>query len=181
MMTPFEFRPIPLARTAEIWARDTRLGAVTYDKTRCEWLAEADGESRHCASFGMALSYIEAVLETGDWLALRFPSAVTLAGRAARPNGAIKRAIRTAMRPRCATSFIEEPPVFYYVLPAALEPEMRLYAACLSKQVSRFIRRDGDGKVVVGFSDQDRASLFLNLFENEIERAFKAPDALTAL
>jgi hypothetical protein len=74
MLIPsFDVRPVAFSRTVEIWARDVRVGTVTFT-TRREWLAETGGgESRHCASFGMALAYIEAVVQTGEWLDLRGP------------------------------------------------------------------------------------------------------------
>jgi hypothetical protein len=75
MMAAFEFHPLPLSRTVEIWTGNACVGAVTYDETRREWLAEADGESRYCVNFGMALGFIEAVTQTGDWLDLRFTNA----------------------------------------------------------------------------------------------------------
>jgi hypothetical protein len=65
--------------------------------------------------------------------------------------------------------------VFYYVLSAALEPDVRLYAAHRADRGDCLIRRDGKGKVIVGFADPDRAALFMNLFEAEIERVFEAP------
>ena len=74
MMIPsFDVRPLAFSRTVEVWARDVRVGTVTFDTTRRGWLAETGGESRHCASFGMALAYIEAVAQSGEWLDLRGP------------------------------------------------------------------------------------------------------------
>jgi hypothetical protein len=75
-MTPFEFRSAALSNTVEVWASDTLVGVVRHDNARGEWLAEVDGQSRHWPSFGKALNFIEAVLQTGTWLELRSPDLV---------------------------------------------------------------------------------------------------------
>jgi hypothetical protein len=79
--------------------------------------------------------------------------------------------------------FEKEVSMLCYVLPAALEPDVRLYR---SRRCER--RDDGlvwrnaaaEGTVTVSFRDPDRAALFLNLFDGEIERAYEAPDTVQA-
>ena len=69
-----------------------------------------------------------------------------------------------------------------YMLPAALEPDVRLYRSrrCERRDDGRVWRHAAaaEGTVTVSFRDPDRAALFLNLFEAEIERTFEAPDTL---
>jgi hypothetical protein len=62
--------------------------------------------------------------------------------------------------------------MFYFVLDGALEPDVRHYAARRCRPGDYVVYRDQSGKVVAGFGDEDRATLFLNLFDDEIERSF---------
>ena len=73
-MTPFEFRSVPFSNAVEIWASDALVGMVSYDNARSEWLAEVGEQSRHWPSFGTALNFIEATLQTGAWMDLRSPA-----------------------------------------------------------------------------------------------------------
>jgi hypothetical protein len=63
----------------------------------------------------------------------------------------------------------------YFVLNGALEPDVKHFAKRRCPPGGYIVYRDGDGSAVVGFRDSDRAELFLNLFDGEIERAFDAP------
>lgn len=73
-----------------------------------------------------------------------------------------------------------ELPMFYYVLRGDLERDVRHYARrrCVPGEYALY--RDRQGNVVVGFHDEDRATLFLNLFDDEIERSFEATAKQTA-
>jgi len=63
----------------------------------------------------------------------------------------------------------------YFVLNGALELDVRHFAKRRCPRGGYVVYRDGDGSVVVGFRDGERAELFLNLFDGEIERVFDAP------
>jgi hypothetical protein len=65
--------------------------------------------------------------------------------------------------------------MYYFVLNGALEPDVKHFAKRRCPRGGYVVYRDGDGSAVVGFRDGDRAELFLNLFDGEIERAFDAP------
>lgn len=65
--------------------------------------------------------------------------------------------------------------MFYFLVDDNIEPEVKLYARRHCKQGDCVMRRQSEGRVAVGFRDQDRAALFLGLFEDEIERSFEAP------
>jgi hypothetical protein len=70
--------------------------------------------------------------------------------------------------------------VFYFLVDGNIEPEVKLYARRHCKQGGCVVRRQPEGHVTVGFRDQDRAALFLGLFEDEVERAFEAPTSQQA-
>jgi hypothetical protein len=63
--------------------------------------------------------------------------------------------------------------MFYFVLDGALEPDVRHYAKRRCRPGDYVVYRDQSGKVVAGFDDLDRATLFLNLFDDEIERSYE--------
>ena len=65
--------------------------------------------------------------------------------------------------------------MFYYVLDGGLEPDVKLYAKRRCGRTDCVVYRDADGKVVAGFREEDRAQLFLNLFDDAIERSYRAP------
>ena len=65
--------------------------------------------------------------------------------------------------------------MFYFVLNGELEPDVKFFAKRRCRRGDYVVYRDTDGKSVAGFRDEDRASLFLNLFDDEIERHFEAP------
>ncbi len=63
----------------------------------------------------------------------------------------------------------------YFLVRDDVEPEVRLYARRHCRQGDCVVDRRSEGRVAVGFRDQDRAALFLNLFEEEIVRSFEVP------
>ncbi len=64
--------------------------------------------------------------------------------------------------------------MFCHVLVGDLEGDAKLFAKRRCVPGEYVIYRDQHGKVVAGFQSQDRAALFLNLFEHEIARSFEA-------
>lgn len=65
--------------------------------------------------------------------------------------------------------------MFYHVLRADLEPDVTLFATRHCNAGDHLVCRQGDGTILVGFRDEDKAMLFLNLFDGEIERSFHVP------
>jgi hypothetical protein len=63
--------------------------------------------------------------------------------------------------------------MFYFVLDGELEPDVTNYAARRCRPGDYVVYREQAGKVVAGFCDEDRATLFLNLFDDEIECAYE--------
>lgn len=63
--------------------------------------------------------------------------------------------------------------MFYYVLPDELRPEVTYYALHHCAPGHYLIRVGRNGRVMIGLRDEDRAHLFLNLFDNEIEAGFE--------
>ena len=63
----------------------------------------------------------------------------------------------------------------YFVLNGELEPDVKLFGKRRCRRGDYVVYRDADGKAVAGFRDPDRAELFLNLFDGEIDRQFDAP------
>jgi hypothetical protein len=63
----------------------------------------------------------------------------------------------------------------YFVLNGKLEPDVKHFAKRRCPPGGYVVHRDGVGGMVVGFRNADRAELFLNLFDGEIERTFEAP------
>lgn len=73
---PLEFRSATLAETFEVWAGETLLGVIHYDRTWNRWCAKVNGHTRHLLIFGQALNFVESVRETNDWCDLRMPIAL---------------------------------------------------------------------------------------------------------
>jgi hypothetical protein len=65
--------------------------------------------------------------------------------------------------------------VLYFLVGDDIEPEVKLYASRRCKHGDCVVQRQSEGRVAVGFRDQDRAALFLGLFEDKIERSFETP------
>lgn len=63
--------------------------------------------------------------------------------------------------------------MFFYVLPDELRPEVAYYARHHCAPGRYVIRVGRNGTVMIGLHDEDRAQLFLNLFDNEIEEGFE--------
>lgn len=64
--------------------------------------------------------------------------------------------------------------MFVYVLPDELRPEVTYYALHHCAPGRYVIRSGRGGKVVmIGLRDEDRAHLFLNLFDDTIEASFE--------
>jgi hypothetical protein len=63
--------------------------------------------------------------------------------------------------------------MFYYVLNNALERDVKQYAHRHCRPGDCVIQRSG--MLTVAFGDEDRARLFLNLFDDEIEHSFELP------
>jgi hypothetical protein len=70
--------------------------------------------------------------------------------------------------------------MFYFVLNFDLEPDVADYAKRHCTSQDAVVYRDEKDHVVAGFLDADRATLFLNLFEGEIEESFDAAARVTA-
>jgi hypothetical protein len=68
--------------------------------------------------------------------------------------------------------------MFCYVLNADLERDVRQYARRHCRTGNCVIERNG--VLTVSFDDEDRARLFLNLFDDEIEHSFELPDRSAA-
>lgn len=64
--------------------------------------------------------------------------------------------------------------MFCHVLNGELEPDVARHAARYCRPGAYIIDRDEIGQVIIGFRDEDRAMLFLNLFEGEIMQSFEA-------
>jgi hypothetical protein len=68
--------------------------------------------------------------------------------------------------------------MIYYVLRSDLEQDVRHYATRRCRPGDCEIERGG--ALTVAFRDEDRATLFLNLFDDEIERSFEIHDRSAA-
>jgi len=62
--------------------------------------------------------------------------------------------------------------MYYYLLKAELEADVITFTRRHCTRRDGFIRRNENGQVVVRFTNEDRAHLFLNLFDDEIDRSF---------
>jgi hypothetical protein len=63
--------------------------------------------------------------------------------------------------------------MFYYVLNGDLERDVRQYARRHCRPGDCVIQRNA--MLTVAFGDEDRARLFLNLFDDEIEHSYELP------
>jgi hypothetical protein len=72
-------------------------------------------------------------------------------------------------------AWIRETLMHYFVLNGALELDVKHFAKRRCQRGGYSVYRDGSGRVVAGFRDIERAELFLNLFDDAVEREFDAP------
>jgi hypothetical protein len=70
--------------------------------------------------------------------------------------------------------------MFYYVLDGALEPDVKAYARRRCRPGEYSIHRTQNGSVVAGFREEDRATLFLNLFDEEIQESYEGSERQSA-
>jgi hypothetical protein len=68
--------------------------------------------------------------------------------------------------------------MFYYVLRSDLEQDVRHFATRYCLPGDCVIERNG--ALTVAFREEDRATLFLNLFDDEIQRSFEVADRSAA-
>ena len=64
--------------------------------------------------------------------------------------------------------------MFCYVLNSDLDPDVRRYAERHCKPHDWVVDRVGASKLIAGFFDRDKALLFLNLFDAEIDHSYEA-------
>jgi hypothetical protein len=70
--------------------------------------------------------------------------------------------------------------MFYYVLDGSLETDVTEYTRRRCRPGEYAIHRTRNGSVVAGFREEDRATLFLNLFDEEIEDSYEGSERQSA-